>query len=971
MLNLFKGLSDLKIKPFILTIIAALFLCIPALAQDSEPSPQESLVLSDQLGQYPLGLHMDILEDPSGELTIDQVASPEYASRFKRSQENVPVYGYTNSIFWLQLRFLNQTNLTNQWLLEVNFPNLNYVDLYLPREGGGFWVKQSGALRPFDTRDIPYYHVVFELPFVSQAEQTFYVRIQSGSSMTLAFTLWQPEYFAVKKISNMLVNGLFYGALLIILGYHLFLLYSFKEANYLYFCLFIIGSILFFSSYEGLADQYLWPGLYSYKRHILGITMSILFIFSLKFSDVFLDQKSRSPKYHLLFNLLIGVWGLLIVIVPFISYYVVSLITSILLLATPALSASAGIYSWRHGYHPARLYLISWFGFLLGIISASLVRSGVLPSTPLTERFYHIGLIWLILMGSMALANRINLLKKETEDANRNLRNSENRLSQILEGIPLGVLLYGKDLKARYINRRGVEILSDPAQGIRPDISVGRTLDQSIKHFRLRVSGSDQEYPLEKFPVYRALQGEAVSTDDVEIEQGDKRVSLEFWADPVRDAEGNVESAIIAFQDITQRKQAEVELLEFRSHLETLVEKRTDELNNANKELRLRLEWLSALSQVNLVMARSPDIREIYKKIIGIINNLFSAQDSFIAELVTRSGQSKILAHSCHQNTHPELTGSITSLPEIITFDLNSKQGNLKTYSKDQFISLSGPMGEHIRITPIQTMAFVPLQLRENIIGCLGLEIHDKDRILTPDESLLLSIFSTDIAQLIENSRLYEQTKALITVEERNRLARDLHDSVTQVLFSASLVAEVLPQLWKRDPEKAQESLEELRRLTRGALAEMRTMLLELRPSAIIKTPLSELLAQLTEAVTSRNNLPFQLFIERIPPLPEEVHVCFYRVAQEALNNVVKHAQASQVSVSLSRASLRSDLSEDFIGEVKLVVCDDGVGLTVREGGSEHLGLGIMRERSEKIGAYLSLDSLPGRGTTVTLTWHG
>ncbi len=89
--------------------------------------------------------------------------------------------------------------------------------------------------------------------------------------------------------------------------------------------------------------------------------------------------------------------------------------------------------------------------------------------------------------------------------------------------------------------------------------------------------------------------------------------------------------------------------------------------------------------------------------------------------------------------------------------------------------------------------------------------------------------------------------------------------------------------------------LEKLQQLTRGALAEMRTMLLELRPSAVINTPLGDLLAQLTEAVTSRSGLPFQLFIEQIPLLPENVQTSFYRIAQEALNNVVKHAQARQV----------------------------------------------------------------------------
>jgi signal transduction histidine kinase len=210
----------------------------------------------------------------------------------------------------------------------------------------------------------------------------------------------------------------------------------------------------------------------------------------------------------------------------------------------------------------------------------------------------------------------------------------------------------------------------------------------------------------------------------------------------------------------------------------------------------------------------------------------------------------------------------------------------------------------------------------------------------------------------------------MIVVEERNRLARDLHDSVTQVLFSASLVAEVLPRIWQRDPDKALRSLEELRLLTRGALAEMRTMLLELRPTAVSKTQLEDLLAQLTEAITSRSKLPFQLYIERIPTLPQEVHTSFYRIAQESLNNVVKHAQASQVSISLSATPSILDSSEDWKGKVIMTIRDDGRGYSLQNGQTEHLGLEIMRERAAIIGASLLIDSQPGKGTEVTLVWQ-
>ncbi len=228
--------------------------------------------------------------------------------------------------------------------------------------------------------------MVFDLPLVPQAEQTFYIRVMNGSSMTLAFTLWEPKSFAVNKIYDMLFVGLFYGALLLALGYHLFVFFSLKEISYLYFVLFITSSILFFATYEGVADQFLWPGLSEEKLPLLVITMSLFFMVALKFSDVFLEQKSRAPRFHWFFNLFIGLWGLMILIVPFFSFGFMAQITSPLILLTPLFAASAGVYSWSKGYPLAKFYLISWLGFFIGLISVELVRAGILPSTPITEQ---------------------------------------------------------------------------------------------------------------------------------------------------------------------------------------------------------------------------------------------------------------------------------------------------------------------------------------------------------------------------------------------------------------------------------------------------------------------------------------------------------------------------------------------------------------------------------------------------------
>ena len=220
------------------------------------------------------------------------------------------------------------------------------------------------------------------------------------------------------------------------------------------------------------------------------------------------------------------------------------------------------------------------------------------------------------------------------------------------------------------------------------------------------------------------------------------------------------------------------------------------------------------------------------------------------------------------------------------------------------------------------------------------------------------------MVDVTERVRLAEaETRA--AMEERQRLARELHDAVTQLLFSASLIAEVLPSLWDRDQAEGRAYLKDLHRLTRGALAEMRTLLLELRPSALTETSLGDLLRQLGDAVDGRTQTPVEVVVEVRGPLPPDVKIALYRVAQEALNNVVKHARASHV-----RVSMRDVHPATGTGGVELRIQDDGCGFDPTLASAEQLGLAIMRERAEAIGATLDIESEPGRGTQVVVLWR-
>lgn len=256
----------------------------------------------------------------------------------------------------------------------------------------------------------------------------------------------------------------------------------------------------------------------------------------------------------------------------------------------------------------------------------------------------------------------------------------------------------------------------------------------------------------------------------------------------------------------------------------------------------------------------------------------------------------------------------------------------------------------------------VAMTIGDRVIGLLGLT-HQEPGHYQADVLPLMQAFANQAAIAIENARLYEQAQAAAATTERNRLARDLHDSVSQTLFSVSIIADTTPAVWRKNPDEGLRNLEKLRLMTKGALADMRTLLLELRPDAIAQVPLSQLLATLADSTLGRSRIPVELVIDGECSPPDEVKVVLYHVAQEALNNVVKHAEATEVKL-LVRCSDSA---------IVLTVQDNGRGFDPYEISGGHFGLVFMAERLASIDAELNINSVPGQGTEIvaTLTEHG
>jgi PAS domain S-box-containing protein len=264
--------------------------------------------------------------------------------------------------------------------------------------------------------------------------------------------------------------------------------------------------------------------------------------------------------------------------------------------------------------------------------------------------------------------------------------------------------------------------------------------------------------------------------------------------------------------------------------------------------------------------------------------------------------------------------------------------------------------------SPYQALLIVPIVVQEEVYGCLALYYTVQCRFLPEDVALAMA-YGDQIALAIANARLQQHIEQDAIDAQRNWLARELHDTVTQEIFSASLLAQSIPRLWEPHPSAAEHALEELHKLTRSALAGLRMLLFELRPATLEQVPLPDLLRQLGEVMSTRSGAPVTVRIEGADALllPTAVKLALYRVAQEALSNAARHARAHAISVQLRHRRT---------GRIVLAVEDDGNGFDPVHIPAGHFGLAMMRERAQDIGATLHVKSRPGTGTRVIAEWR-
>jgi nitrate/nitrite-specific signal transduction histidine kinase len=417
-----------------------------------------------------------------------------------------------------------------------------------------------------------------------------------------------------------------------------------------------------------------------------------------------------------------------------------------------------------------------------------------------------------------------------------------------------------------------------------------------------------------------------------------------------------VNELIVAAQEVAQGNFEQTITADTGDEIEELAE----QFNQMARQLRdsygileqrvaERTYELESLYRADEELYRHLELSQVMQALVNVSLDVLQADKSAI--LVWEPNTGKLVVHAAN-GFSPETLEQLSFEPGeglIGKVALSGEPAIVADTREDPRISprITEPEG-------IRSFMHVPIKTGDRIFGVFNVNYLEPRGFGETEQRLLLAL-AQRASLAIENAQLYEQAQYVAAVEERQRLARELHDAVTQSLFSASLIAEVLTRLWEKNPQEGKRRLEELRQLTRGALAEMRTLLLELRPSALIEAEASELFRHLCDAFTGRALVAVQCSLEGDCDMPSEVKIAFYRIAQEALNNVAKHAQATQVLMSL--------VCQDE--QVEMEIRDDGRGFNLADVPPDHLGVKIMQERADAIGAELQIDSLSGEGTRV------
>ena len=436
----------------------------------------------------PLGRVMQVFEDVDGQATLADVIARD--GLFRNHEKDSLNAGYSHSAFWLKvdLSYLPQNpNIHRTWLLELAYPPMDHIDLYLADASGNYRLaERTGDALPFDSRQIKENNYLFELNFSPGQSQTVYLRLASQGSVQAPLTLWSAQAYLEQQPVRIYILGLIYGVLLGMLVYNLFIYLSVRDTSYLYYIFYIASFGLYQLSVNGAAVQYFWPNNPWWANAATPFLIGSAAFFGCQFARTFLHTASHSRWLDRALMLLMAV-GVLVMVLALTTSYAVSLrLATGLALAFIVTIFTSGVVAWVRGLRVARYFVIAWSAFLLGGLVNTLMVLGYLPNVFLTMYASQIGSAIEVGLLSLALADRINAMRDLQA---RTLQESGQKLAAMNQQ-----LAHTNQLKDEFLATVTHE-LRTPMNGVIGSLELIKTLDMGpeLELYTQTAEGSARE----------------------------------------------------------------------------------------------------------------------------------------------------------------------------------------------------------------------------------------------------------------------------------------------------------------------------------------------------------------------------------------------------------------------------------------------------------------------------------------------
>ncbi|MEH1960008.1 MAG: AAA family ATPase [Nostoc sp.] len=510
----------------------------------------------------------------------------------------------------------------------------------------------------------------------------------------------------------------------------------------------------------------------------------------------------------------------------------------------------------------------------------------------------------------------LNLLSTQAAIAIKNaklyskLRTSESQMAQFLEAVPVGIGIVDATGRPYYANQRGIQLMGK-------EIDPAVTPEQIAEVYQLYVAGTNRIYPTEQLPIIRALSGERTRVDDVEIHQNNATIPVEAWGTPVFDEQGNVVYAIVTFQDITERKQAEHLLANYNHTLEQQVAQRTVALQQSQAELREREQELRVITNAIPVCITYVDAGQRYRFANRTYEDWFHCSRGEILGKHIR----EILGEAAYQVVQSYINQALA--------------GQITTYEAD-----------------------IPCVFGKKYISNSLIPDFDDNGQVKGYYGLITDISEQRSAALRERKRAEEAS----ILEERNRMAREIHDTLAQAFTGILVHMGTVSRLVATKPQAIQTHINTVRELARSGLIEARRSVAALRPQSLEDGNLWTALQRFVANMQSSTETSLICDIIGTPyTLPPETENNLLRIAQEAFTNSIRYANANEIRIELVYEPMQFFLR----------IRDNGQGFEANHT-TLNRGFGLLgiTERAEQIGAQLSIESRLGQGTETLVSVH-